>query len=301
MKKILLIGISENLRITTRIMEEAARSNHSVCFIKWRSLVFRKDGLYSDDKEIYPGDYSLVFLDIPIYDVVTDKEKGVRLPFDLCNECCLLLKIFRKNKVPVINGEFILKNQYYNKFTQALIFSEHKIPSIPTVHFADNNPQKMPALLRKANFNFPLVVKESFGGMGKDVWKMKNKKELTAFFEQKRNTNYVIQPYVKNDGDYRVLIIGGKSLGIMKRKARKGEWKNNFALGGKIEAYKDKKMERFAEKACKKIGLDYAGVDILKGDGKYLVIEINVFARFEGFEKTFPGVNVPRAIINCFN
>jgi ribosomal protein S6--L-glutamate ligase len=91
--------------------------------------------------------------------------------------------------------------------------------------------------------------------------------------------------------------LGGKSLGIMKRKAAAGKWKNNFALGGSVEKYEDPKMERFAERACRALKLDLAGVDVFKVKNKYLVIEINLFPCFEGFEKVHPEVNVAHKII----
>ena len=83
----------------------------------------------------------------------------------------------------------------------------------------------------------------------------------------------------------------------MKRSAQKDEWRNNFALGGKVTTHKDPKMELFAEKVCRKMGIDYAGVDILKTAKGYLVIEVNSFARFEGFEKTYPEKNIGALVV----
>jgi RimK family alpha-L-glutamate ligase len=162
----------------------------------------------------------------------------------------------------------------------------------------DNTYEKVVLALRKASFKFPLVVKESGGGLGGQVWKLGNYESLKKFLKNKKNANFIYQPFIENDGDFRVLVISGKSLGIMKRSAQKREWRNNFALGGKIEAYRDPAMERFAEDVCNKMGMDYAGIDILKVKKRYVVIEVNSFARFKGFEQTYPQINVGETIVD---
>ena len=46
----------------------------------------------------------------------------------------------------------------------------------------------------------------------------------------------MLQEYIPNDGDYRVLVLGEKVLGVMKRVSpNKEEFKNNYSAGGKVE------------------------------------------------------------------
>ncbi|EKE18637.1 MAG: hypothetical protein ACD_9C00273G0001 [uncultured bacterium] len=87
----------------------------------------------------------------------------------------------------------------------------------------------------------------------------------------------------------------------MKRVAKSGEWKNNFALGGSVFPFEDKKMKKFSEKVAKKMDLDYVGLDVFKVDDGYKIIETNVFACFEGFEQAFPEINVAAHILNYLN
>ena len=178
------------------------------------------------------------------------------------------------------------------------LFASKKIPTIPTVHLCDNTPEKVSAALGKQGFSFPLVAKESYGGGGNKVWKLSTKKELDAFVENRRNTNILFQPYMKNEADYRAIVIGGKCLGLMKRSAQKGEWKNNFSLGGKVEKHTDAKMSAFAVRVCKKLGLESAGLDILSTKTGFIIIEINLFFGIEGFQSIYPEIAVAEKIIH---
>jgi RimK family alpha-L-glutamate ligase len=300
MRKILLVGINEKIHTTQRIIDELKKRRVAFDFIKWGSLIFSDKQISSDGKKIDFDHCAWAFFDIPSYTVISKKNNATkRINFRLFNELAIFSEYLLEKGVRLVNGGFFIKHPYYNKFTQSQMFPKLSIPSITTVHPIDNNWEKIEETLFREKISFPLVIKKSEGGMGQFVWKAGNAAELKSFLKNKRNESFVYQPFLKNDGDYRVLVVNGKSLGIMKRKARGKEWKNNFALGGSIEKYQDKKMETFAEKTCRKMGLEYAGVDIFKIKGKYLIVEINVFACFEGFEKIYPEINIASKIIDC--
>lgn len=301
MKKILLIGTNERSHTIARIIARLKNNGAPFEFVKWRSLAFKDGHVASFGKSLNFKKYRSAFIDAPNFNVVYDKKRGGKISFRLANEMHALIRKLKANNVFVINGDFMREYPYYNKFTQSQIYSEKKIPTISTIHVVDNEFEKVLEIFKTNSLRFPVVAKLSHGGKGEQVWKIKNKQELEIFLEKHRNANLIYQPYIENDGDYRVLVIGGKSLGVMKRVAKKGEWKNNFALGGSVERYTDKKMERFVEKTCKKIGLDYAGVDVFKLGKQYVIIEINIFACFEGFEATYPETNIGEKIFNCLN
>ncbi|MFA5926112.1 MAG: hypothetical protein WC831_04210 [Parcubacteria group bacterium] len=302
MKKLLLIGVSEKTHTIQRIVEELKKVGFNFDFFRWSELVFTSGVLWAKNKKIDLGAYSAALLDSPGYNLVQKNPFGLRkkviASINLSNELNLIGSILRDKAKFIVNGEAILKYPYYNKFSQSYIFGLKNIPSIKTIHVSDNEPEKVQKILTKFHFRYPIVVKKSSGGMGLGVFKVGSKKELGTFLKNKRSANLVFQPYLKNDGDYRVLVLAGKSLGIMKRKAASGKWKNNFALGGSVEKYIDPEMERFSEKVCRDLKLDLAGLDVFKIKNKYLVIEVNLFPCFEGFEKVHPGVNVAKKIVN---
>ena len=109
----------------------------------------------------------------------------------------------------------------------------------------------------------------------------------------------LIQQYVaeSHGKDIRALVVGGKVVASMRRKARGREFRSNYHLNGTVE--KVEINEEYAEVACRAarvLGLNVAGVDLLEGnDGPLL--EVNSSPGLEGIEKA-SGVNVAGAIID---
>ena len=54
--------------------------------------------------------------------------------------------------------------------------------------------------------------------------------------ETEEGRRYMLQEYIENKGDYRVLILGEKVLGVMKRYRKdRQDFRNNFSMGGEVE------------------------------------------------------------------
>lgn len=298
MKKILLFGINERIHTIERIIKELENRQIDYDFLKWGDLVFKPGGLELENKKIQLNDYGAAFFDVPSYAIVKKNTKPEKeIFFRLTSEFYFIVNVLKNAGISFINKDIIFKYPHYDKFCQSQIFFQNKIPTIPTIHLSDNKFEKAEKALENAGFKYPVVIKKSLGGMGLGVFKIDNISELESFLKNKRNWNLIYQPYIENNCDFRVFVCGGKSLGIMKRVATEKTWKNNFALGGSVEKYIDTEMEKFSEDICKKIGFDLAGVDIIKSGEKYLVLEINAFPCFEGFEKVFPEANTEREIV----
>lgn len=299
MKKILLFGINKKIHTIAKVAGELERGQFEYDFIKWGDLVFGPSGLKLKNEKIRINEYSAAFFDVPSYAIMKKNSKSEKdkTLIKLTGELYFTASILKDANISFINENIILKYPYYDKFFQSRIFFQNEIPAIPTIHLSDNKFEKVREVLENTDFKYPIVIKKSRGGMGLEVFKVNNVLELKSFLKDKRNWNLIYQPYIKNNCDFRVLVCGGKSLGVMKREAEAGEWKNNFALGGKVVAYQDKKMEKFAEGICRKIGFDFAGVDVIKSNGKYLILEVNMFPCFEGFEKVFPEAGVEKEVV----
>jgi ribosomal protein S6--L-glutamate ligase len=101
--------------------------------------------------------------------------------------------------------------------------------------------------------------------------------------------NILIQEYIKEAGgsDLRCFVIGGKVVAAMLRRAREGEFRSNLHRGGRAVKIKLSPAERaIAVRATKAVGLDVAGVDILRSARGPLVIEVNSSPGLEGIEAT---------------
>lgn len=147
---------------------------------------------------------------------------------------------------------------------------------------------------------FPLIVKENYGSLGKQVYLANDMTELEKIENKLIHIPHIFQEYISSSKgkDFRVIVIGGKAVAWMKRE-NKNSYLSNLAQGG--NAYKvdlPKNYIELAERAAKILTLDYCGVDLLEGpDGEPLISEVNSNAFYEGIEKT-TGVNVAAAYID---
>jgi len=150
----------------------------------------------------------------------------------------------------------------------------------------------------KKTFPFPLVAKENFGSLGKNVYLIQNEIELENFEKSRHSTPHLYQEFIKSSFgfDYRVIVIGGIATAWMKRINKTGDFRSNIAQHATSEktdlppAYIE-----MAEKAARSLRLDYCGIDLLEGqNGEPILCEVNSNAFLRGIEKT-TGVNVAKA------
>ena len=136
---------------------------------------------------------------------------------------------------------------------------------------------------------YPLIVKENYGSLGKQVYLISNRKELEDIENKLIHVPHIFQEFISSSKgiDYRIIVIGNKPVAFMRRE-NKHSYLSNLATGGK--AYKvdlPKEYLDVAIKASKILNLDYCGVDILVGpNGEPILSEVNSNAFFEGIEKT---------------
>lgn len=170
-----------------------------------------------------------------------------------------------------------------------------KMPSTisSTLCYTDNgNRDYLKPVIEK--LGLPMIVKENYGSLGKQVYLANNYDELLAIENKLIHIPHIFQEFIEcsKGKDYRIIVIGGKVVAYMKRE-NPNSYLSNLATGG--SASKVVLPEEFldtAEKCAKILGLDYCGVDILEGlNGEPIVSEVNSNAFYEGIEKT-TGVNV---------
>lgn len=142
----------------------------------------------------------------------------------------------------------------------------------------------------------PIVVKESFGSMGKGVYLAKDKNQLLSLMEELKMKPHLYQKYLgKHFGeDIRVICIGGKVVVSMRRK-NDFDFRSNIALGGKGELVTlSNEQKEVAERVAKGLNLDYCGIDLLyNDDDSPAICEVNSNAFFEEIEK-ISGLNIAK-------
>jgi ribosomal protein S6--L-glutamate ligase len=158
---------------------------------------------------------------------------------------------------------------------------------MPNTGFA-NNPDDIQDLLAMVG-GAPLVVKLLEGTQGIGVVLAETKKAAESVVEafMGLKVNIMVQEYIKEAGgaDIRCLVVGGKVVASMKRQAQPGEFRSNLHRGGSASLIKITPDERAtAIKAAKVMGLNVAGVDILRSQRGPLVMEVNSSPGLEGIE-----------------
>lgn len=141
---------------------------------------------------------------------------------------------------------------------------------------------------------FPLIVKENYGSLGKQVYLINNSAELRQIEDKLIHIPHIFQEFISlsKGVDYRLIVIGHKVVAYMKRE-NKHSYLSNLASGGKAYVVElPKEYLDMAIKASEILDLDYCGVDILQGpNNEPILSEVNSNAFYEGIEKT-TGINV---------
>ncbi|MBI2423670.1 MAG: 30S ribosomal protein S6--L-glutamate ligase [Candidatus Hydrogenedentes bacterium] len=135
----------------------------------------------------------------------------------------------------------------------------------------------------------PLVVKLLQGTQGMGVVLTETKKAaesvIQAFYGLE--ANILVQEFIKEAGgaDIRCFVIGGKVVGAMKRQAAEGEFRSNLHRGGTASLVKLTPQERAtAVSAARIMGLNVAGVDLLRSNHGPVVMEVNSSPGLKGIE-----------------
>lgn len=132
---------------------------------------------------------------------------------------------------------------------------------------------------------FPLVIKENAGSFGKQVYLASDMDDVKSIIEKIGHKGFILQKFIAESSgrDVRVNVVGGKVICAMLRESTDGDFRSNVTLGGHGKAYTvNKEQEAAALAACDALGLDFAGVDVLFGDGgKPVICEVNSNPHFK--------------------
>lgn len=171
---------------------------------------------------------------------------------------------------------------------RALQLLSRKGIGLPVTGFA-NSPDDTEDLLAFVG-GAPVVIKLLEGTQGVGVVLAETKKAAESVIEAFRGlkANFMVQEYIKEAGgaDIRCLVIGDKVVASMKRQGREGEFRSNLHRGGSATLIKITPEERStAVRSAKLMGLNVAGVDLLRSNHGPVVMEVNSSPGLEGIER----------------
>ena len=135
----------------------------------------------------------------------------------------------------------------------------------------------------------PLVVKLLQGTQGKGTVLAPTQQAAESIIDAFKglDANFLVQEFIKEAGgaDLRCFVVGNKVVAAMKRQAKAGEFRSNLHRGATASLIKLTPEERStALRASKKMGLNVAGVDLLRSNHGPVVLEVNSSPGLEGIE-----------------
>lgn len=209
-----------------------------------------------------------------------------------------VLRHLERLQVPVLNTAEAIEASG-DKMYSVQILRQHHIPVPHTmlVRFpVDSNEVER-------EIGFPCVIKVLRGSYGKGIHLVRDKIALEEVMEfiasLKSPLRMLLQEYVgfSPGVDVRVMVVGGRVIGAMKRSAERGDFRANLSRGGSGEPFPlDDHLIFFASETAKALQLDIAGVDFLIDEHGYKVCEANSAPGFQGFEK-YCDLNVAKEIL----
>lgn len=212
-----------------------------------------------------------------------------------------LLNILIKQGKMVINRSIVdypavifkqFQQEYVRKFNK-------KINTIPTFTFFDKAELKKG--FKEGLLEFPFIKKPNLGSKGQGIKLISDKYDIDELGEDEVRQS-VFQNFIENDGDYRVLVIGGRPIGAMKRVGKKNSFVNNVSMGGETFQVDNEKLEsrlfEIAAQVAAAFNLGFCGVDIIKDkkSGELFFLELNTVPQWEGFQKCTK-INVARELL----
>jgi len=136
----------------------------------------------------------------------------------------------------------------------------------------------------------PLVIKLLEGTQGIGVVLAETKKAAESVIEafMGLKANILVQEFIAEAGgaDIRCFVVDDKVVAAMKRQAKDGEFRSNLHRGGVATVVKITPEERStAVRAARIMGLNVAGVDLLRSNHGAVVMEVNSSPGLEGIEQ----------------
>lgn len=156
---------------------------------------------------------------------------------------------------------------------------------------ASRRPGGMPdaAWLADLPFGFPMVLKRDDSAQGNGVMLLPDADAALARLAAlaAEGAGFQVQEYIAEAAgrDLRLFVLGGEVIAAMSRIAVPGEFRANIHLGAHAEAHlPTEEEEALAVRAVEALGLDLAGVDILRTSRGPLLLEVNACPGFEALE-----------------
>ncbi len=190
--------------------------------------------------------------------------------------------------VPWVNGrDAVLTSR--NKAGVLTRLAAADVP-VPNSRVVSNPADEAAVMDAAADLSFPIVVKPNSTTRGTGVTKISDPDSLSGVtdylelvhdYRATGDQSYLLQEYVPEADDYRVMVLDKTYAGAVRRRlpaerVAEGAWKHNVHRGAVAEGVDlPSQLRRLAERTATVLDIDVLGVDLLVADDTVLVSETN--------------------------
>lgn len=303
MKKILILTRFRGEYEPKRLAEEAIALGHEVDRVNYEHVRLGVSPLGKPVIDLMTGKK------LEDYDLVIPRAASKRGGESMLGVKSVILEYIEKlvgNKPKVINGESFRFYPLMGKLEQGILLAQAGLSVIPFASFnGERGWRRYLEVVAKRKTPFtPVMVKARFGSHGKNVKLAETLERLEKLSQKYSEGDVLIQPVVKVRRWYRVLVLNGEVLGMMKHR-QKDKFQTD-ALQTETALIKPKftkeqmvELKELALKATKVLKADFAGLDVAWDENLqgWRIFEVNRTAQFKWFEKAHSEINVAREIV----
>lgn len=157
-----------------------------------------------------------------------------------------------------------------------------------------------PKLLNEIT-HFPVVVKDCLSSQGEGVFLCHSQEELHHCLLKLQGREILFQEFIaESQGhDLRVFVVGKEVIACIERVSTDParEFRSNLSLGGVGKpATLTTSEQEICLAAVQRLGLDYAGVDLIRSLRGSLILEVNPCPGLEGIEK-YSRKNIAKEVV----
>ncbi len=282
--KLCMMARNPDLYSHRRLIEAAESRGHTLDIVNTlrvtMNITSRRPALYYNGEKL------------PLYDAVIPRIGASITFYGLA-----VLRQFELMGVYPLN-ESVAIGRSRDKLRSMQLLAEAGV-GLPVTAFA-HDPKQTDQVIEMVG-GAPVVIKLLEGTQGIGVVLAETHNSARSVIEAFRgaNVNILVQEFIKEAGnsDLRLIVVGGRVVAAMERSGAAGDFRSNLHRGGSARSVKISPEERStAVRSAKRLGLNVAGVDLLRSNHGPVVMEVNSSPGLEGIEKA-TGVDVAEKII----
>lgn len=226
-------------------------------------FVFGHDGqiIFDAQNDCYITDYDLVIF-----------RGKIR---EYADEAAALSRYLAKAKIAFFNDYSFHRSS--SKLLQASIISGLELPQPRSLV---TGTHKILEAVERHKFDFPLIVKDTYGAHGDRNFLAKSPEDIEKIQQDHPDIQFIVQEFVPNNGDYRLLCIAGQKK-VIHRQAVAGSHLNNTSQGGSASELPLGTIPQAildgVDRLLNELAMTVAGVDILVDNksNKHYFLEVN--------------------------